>query len=116
MATFAESARQGDVANVFKLAVINGALWAVGIAWSTAIREIALIVLPEDTPDAVLAELLAAGVVSVLGVTVALAAGRTWCRSATLASSSSAPAAPARGSAPVARRKRPMPTPPPRRR
>ena len=80
MSSFQEYAVRGDAAGAFRMAAINGALWAIGISWSTAIREITLLILPDDTTDAVLAELLAVTVTTTLGVTLALVIGRDWCR------------------------------------
>lgn len=77
--SFEEYAVNGNAMGVLKMAAINGALWAVGVSWATAIREVALLVMPDDTEDAVVAEVAAAGITTVIGVGVALVAGRTWC-------------------------------------
>ena len=74
--TFEERAVRGDAGGALRSAAIYGALWAIGSSWSTAIREIARLVLPEDTMDAVLAELAAAGIVTVVGLGIALLVGR----------------------------------------
>lgn len=79
MSVFAERVYRGDAIGALKAATVNGALWAIGSSWATAIREIARLVLPEETMDAVFAEALAAGITTVLGVCIALAAARTWC-------------------------------------
>lgn len=75
MSTFEQRAIQGDVFGVVRLASLNGALWAVGIAWANAIREIARVLVPDDDMDIVLAELAAAGVSTLLGVGIALCIG-----------------------------------------
>ena len=77
--TFEERAVRGDAGGALRSAAIYGALWAIGSSWSTAIREIARLVLPEDTMDAVLAELAAAGFVTVVGLGVAMLVGRCTC-------------------------------------
>lgn len=78
--TFEDQARRGDVAGALRSAAIYGSLWAIGSAWSTGIRAIALLVLPEDTMDAVVAELAALGLVTLLGMGISFLAARC-CRS-----------------------------------
>ena len=77
--SFESAVAQGSALGALKAATIYGSLWAIGSSWANAIREIARLVLPEDTMEAVLAEALAAGITTVLGVGVALLAARTWC-------------------------------------
>ena len=74
--SFEERAVRGDAGGALRAAAIYGALWAIGSSWSTAIRAIALLILPSDTMEAVIAELAAAGVVTVLGLGTALLVGR----------------------------------------
>jgi hypothetical protein len=74
MSTFADAALQGNPLGVLRMALVNGALWACGIAWSNAIRGVTTALLPADTMDVVLAELLAAVITTVFGVGVALVA------------------------------------------
>lgn len=77
--TFSEHAARGDALGALRASVVTGTLWAIGIAWATAIREITRAVLPQDTLDVVLAELLAAGITTLLGVGVAVLTARRWC-------------------------------------
>ena len=96
MSAFERAAVNGDAIVLLKMAAVNGALWAVGISWSTAIRAIALVLLPDDTMDVVAAELAAAGVVTVLGIGIAYVAGRTWCRAPKKVTEPAAPVLPVR--------------------
>lgn len=59
-----------------RFSILNGVLFSIGTSWSTAIRQVSRLVLPEDTADAVLAELLAATLTTALGVGIALCVGR----------------------------------------
>lgn len=90
---FETSARAGDAVGTLQQAVLNGALWAVGMAWANAFRETTRALLPEDTMDIVLAELLAAGITTALAVGVVLCTTRS-CRSCSRRDS--LPAAPER--------------------
>lgn len=86
--SFAERATQGDALGTIRYGVVNGALWAIGIAWSNAIRETMRVLLPADVMDVVVAEVTAATLTTLLGAGVALIATRKqWCYS----SSSSPP-------------------------
>jgi len=80
--SFAERASEGDALGTIRYGMVNGALWAIGIAWSNAIRETLRALLPEDVLDVVVAELVAATLTTVLGAGVAIAATRkNWCGS-----------------------------------
>ena len=76
--TFVDSAENGNVAAVLKYGVVNGALWAIGIAWATGIREIALIILPTDNFSKVIGEVVALLIVTVMSTLVALVAAYEW--------------------------------------
>jgi hypothetical protein len=94
--TFEERAVRGDAGGALRSAAIYGALWAIGSSWSTAIREIVRLVLPEDTMDAVLAEFAAAGLVTAVGMGVALLVGRCGKRPAPAPPPAPAPRVPRR--------------------
>lgn len=70
-----------DWRGLVRFSILNGVLFSVGTSWSTAIREVSRLVLPEDTPDAVLAELFAATLTTAIGVGIALCVGRASHRS-----------------------------------
>lgn len=70
--TFHESATQGDIVSTLQIAVVYGALWAIGSSWATAIREIVITLVPNDTENQALAELGSAAITTVIGVGVAL--------------------------------------------
>ena len=70
--TFIESAQRGEVLNTTRYAVLNGSLWAVGIAWSTAIRSVVITLVPDDARDVVLGELLAASITTFLAVGISI--------------------------------------------
>lgn len=89
--SFADEVTRGNALGAVRAAFVSGTLWAIAIAWSTAIREITRAILPDDTRDVVLGELLAASITTGVGVTVAIAATRPWCER------KSAPAVPSRG-------------------
>ena len=72
--TYAESAQRGDVMQTFRFAVFAGTLWAIGISWGTAIRQIALEIVPAEL-GVVPAELLAVLVTTTIASTIALAVG-----------------------------------------
>ena len=55
---FTARATAGDAIGTLRLAVVNGALWAIGLAWANGIREVTRAILPDDTLDIVLAEAL----------------------------------------------------------
>ena len=80
MSTFSDHAARGNAVEALRSSIVTGTLWAIGIAWANAIREITRALLPEDTMDVVLAELLAAGTTTFLGVAVALLTARKWCK------------------------------------
>lgn len=74
--SFADTAAQGDVCGALSAAAVTGSLWAIGIGWATAIREIALLTLPKEGLGDVATELVATGVITALGVGVAIGAAR----------------------------------------
>ena len=78
MVEFYEIAARGDAIGALKSGAVFGALWAIGTAWSTAIRQISVMIFPSDTMDAVIAELLAATTTTVIGITIAMVAARKW--------------------------------------
>ena len=82
MSSYAESAVNGNWTGMVRYAILNGSLWAVGSAWSTAIRAIVLEIVPQDATDIVLGELLAAASTTVLAVVVSFLAMRKCCESA----------------------------------
>lgn len=69
--SFEQRARNRDAVGAVSTAAVYGALWAIGSSWSTAIREVTRLLLPEDTLDAVVAEVVAAALVTIFGVGVA---------------------------------------------
>jgi len=72
MSSYIESARRGEVVNATRYAILNGSLWAIGLAWSTAIRSIVITLIPSDTLDLVLGELLAAVITTALAIGLAI--------------------------------------------
>ena len=84
---FTESVQRGDAFSALRMASVNGALWAIGSSWSTAIREIARVIVPSNTADVVVAEILAAGVVTFLGLGISLLVTRNCCAPFTYLSS-----------------------------
>jgi hypothetical protein len=72
--SFQDHAERGDALGAARLAIAYGALWAIGSSWSIAIREVTLLMLPDDTMDVVIAELLAAGIVTFISVNVSVLA------------------------------------------
>ena len=74
--SFHESASRVDIVSTLQIAMVNGALWAIGSSWSTAIREIVVTFFPENSDDRVLAELGAAFITTFFGVGVAILATR----------------------------------------
>ena len=77
--SYAESATEGNWVGMLRFAVLNGALWAVGSSWSTAIRAVTLQIVPNDAQDVVFGELTAATVTTFLSVTVSYAVMRRKC-------------------------------------
>lgn len=77
--SYAESATAGNFVDMLRFAILNGALWAVGTSWSTAIRAVTLQVVPGDSRDVVLGEIAAASVTTVISVVVSYAVMRRGC-------------------------------------
>ncbi len=77
--SYAESATEGNWVGMLRFAVLNGALWAVGSSWSTAIRAVTLQIVPNDSRDVVLGEIAAATVTTLLSVVVSYAVMRQNC-------------------------------------
>lgn len=77
--TYAESAAEGNWVEMLRFAVLNGALWAVGTSWSTAIRAVTLQIVPNGARDVVFGELAAATVTTVVSVSVSYAVMRRRC-------------------------------------
>lgn len=71
---FHSELHKGNPLGALQHAAIYAVLWAIGTSWSTAIREIAVVLVGEDTFDVVLAELFAAGVTTVIGIGIAFCA------------------------------------------
>lgn len=71
MSDFQSEVDRGNPFGALRHAAIFAVLWAIGTSWSTAIREIAVLLVGEDTFDVVLAELFAAGVTTILGIGIA---------------------------------------------
>ena len=76
MSTFSQRAAAGDALGALRSAVVNGALWAIALSWSNAIREATRALVPDEARDVVVAELAAATLTTVLGIAVALIAAR----------------------------------------
>jgi hypothetical protein len=64
---------------MMRFAVLNGALWAVGTSWSTAIRAVTLQIVPNDAQDVVFGEIAAATVTTLISVIVSYAVMRRGC-------------------------------------
>lgn len=79
MSTFNESVHNGDLTGTLRHAVIYGSLWAIGTAWATGIRETVLLMLPGDTRDIILGELLSVGITTVLGIGLSYLVTRQCC-------------------------------------
>ena len=77
--SYAESATDGNVIGMLRFAILNGALWAVGISWSTAIRAVTLQIVPSESRDVVFGELVAASITTVLAVAASYAVMRNDC-------------------------------------
>lgn len=77
--SFHQSAERGDFVTTLSYASLNGALWAVGSAWATAIREIMVVLIPRtDDNLVVLTELGSASIVTVSAASVAILIMKTW--------------------------------------
>jgi hypothetical protein len=74
--SFEQAVTRGDPFAALRAAGVNGALWAIGSSWATGIREITRLVLPSDTSEAILAEVLAIVVTTSIGVAIALFVGK----------------------------------------
>jgi hypothetical protein len=77
--SYAQSATDGNWVGMLRFAVLNGALWAVGTSWSTAIRAVTLQIVPKDSQDVVFGEIAAATVTTLLSVAVSYAVMRRKC-------------------------------------
>ena len=77
--SYIESARRGEIVSTTRYAILNGSLWAIGLAWSTAIRSIVITLIPSDTRDIVLGELLAAVITTVLAVGFSVIVSQKCC-------------------------------------
>lgn len=77
--SFHASAREGDFFTAISYASVNGALWAVGSAWATAIREIMIFIIPRDNDNlVVVTELGSASITTVLAAGVAVLIMKSW--------------------------------------
>ena len=83
MTTFHEQTQRGDAFGALASAASFSALWAIGAAWSTAIRAISLELFPHASLDVVFAELVAALITTGVGISIALLLARSCrlCRS-----------------------------------
>tara|TARA_B110001450_G_scaffold18786_1_gene17232 strand:+ start:11253 stop:11570 length:318 start_codon:yes stop_codon:yes gene_type:complete len=77
--SYAESATDGNLMGMLRFAVLNGALWAVGSSWSTAIRAVMLQIVPRNSQDVVVGEILAAMVTTVASIAVSYAVMQKGC-------------------------------------
>jgi len=64
---------------MLRFAVLNGALWAIGSSWSTAIRAVTLQIVPNDSKDVVFGEIAAATVTTLLSMAASYAVMRRRC-------------------------------------
>lgn len=78
---FHSHVHSGNALSALQTAGVYGALWAIGSAWSTAIRQISVTLFPTDHMDVVVAEIVAATITTILGVGVSMLIARNWCRS-----------------------------------
>ncbi|OUU49683.1 MAG: hypothetical protein CBC12_07610 [Candidatus Puniceispirillum sp. TMED52] len=83
MTNFYEQTARGDALGAISTAASFSALWAIGSAWSNAIRAISLELFPHATMDIVLAEVMAATITTLLGLGVAFTVARSWRRCCT---------------------------------
>ena len=77
--SFQEQVARGSAVGALRTGAVYGALWAIGSSWSNAIREIARILFPEEDMDAIFAEIIATGLVTLMGIGIALLAAQDWC-------------------------------------
>lgn len=77
--SYIESARRGEIVSTTRYAILNGSLWAIGLAWSTAIRSIVMALIPSDTREVVLGELLAAVITTGLAVGISVVVSWRCC-------------------------------------
>jgi hypothetical protein len=77
--SYEQSAVHGNWMGMIQFAVVNGALWAIGTSWSTAIRAVTLQMLPDDSEDVVIGELAAVGITTTLSVLVSYVVMRKRC-------------------------------------
>lgn len=78
MSAFEDQARQGNPIGAFRTALSYASLWAIGSSFSNSIHEISRLLFSDSELDIILAELLATGVTTVLGVTIAILALRDY--------------------------------------
>ena len=79
MSSFHERTQNGDTLGAIQFALVYGSLWAIGSSWATAIHEITRAILPLGTINVVIAELLASGVTTLLGIGISIIVTRKWC-------------------------------------
>ena len=77
--TFAGHAREGDIVGTFRLALINGSLWAIALSWADTIRLVVHTLFARESVREVADDILATGVTTLLGVGFALLVARRWC-------------------------------------
>lgn len=74
---------RGDVVGAFRMAIVTASLWSIGSAWSVAVRQVVLELVPDDGNVHVAAEIGAALMVTVAGAGAAILATRdcaAWCK------------------------------------
>tara|TARA_B110001452_G_scaffold123280_1_gene102233 strand:- start:14065 stop:14427 length:363 start_codon:yes stop_codon:yes gene_type:complete len=74
--SYTESATDGNWVGMLRFAILNGALWAIGSSWSTAIRAVTLQIVPTDSRDVVFGEIIAAMATTFASVVVSYAVMR----------------------------------------
>lgn len=68
--SYAQSATDGNFVGMMRFAVLNGALWAIGSSWSTAIRSVTLEMIPSELLDVQVSEILAATITTLIALAV----------------------------------------------
>lgn len=84
MATFEDHARDGNPLGALRTAIAYGSLWAIGSSFANSIHEITRVLFSDSEMDIIIAEVLATGLTTAFGVTIAVLALRDYqcCRPA----------------------------------
>ena len=69
--TYEQSVQNGEIVQSFRNAIVYASLWAIAASWANAVRGIAILIVPQEEFDIVIAEILAAVVTTAIGVTIA---------------------------------------------